>query len=95
MEEQSIVINIKHLEKATMFVNTNNKSVEDAITQDEVIDFISNSWKGEDYKLTILYKGIAIVPEVLRYGEEFSTVAHITVFPEFSSNTEDYMEFKL
>lgn len=94
-EDKTILINTKHLEKATIFVNTHNDSIKDALTQNEVINFILSSWKDEEYKSVLRYKGIIIIPELIQTGNEFTTVAVITVHPDFSSDFEDYEEISL
>lgn len=94
-EKQTIIINNKHLEKATIFVNKHNELMEEAISQEEVILFILDSWKGEEYKATLAYKGIMIFPELHESDGFFATYARVTVFADFSFDNDDFQSYEV
>lgn len=95
MEEESkavesfFYINTESLSKATQYVNTHNTTIDDALTQEEVLQYITDSWHVTTGNIeTLLYKGVIITPYLLSIEDKICLTAVISVIPHFYSDTE-------
>lgn len=91
LQKREVIINMKHLDTACRFINTNNNYIEDALNQDEVLDFMIKSWEGDSYLTPLRYCGVILFPERImgdKEGEDI-VIVHVQTLADFSSNEED------
>ena len=97
LQKREVVINMAHLDTACKFINTHNTHIKDALSQDEVLNFMIESWEGDSYLTPLRYCGVILFPERImgdKEGEDV-VIVHVQTLADFSSSEEDMVSVSI